>query len=461
MKKTILIVEDETELALTIQEYLQTDEHYATFAAADVSQALRYLNDPKNKVDLILSDIRLPGDSGLDLFAHYKKEIDIENLVPFVLMTGHADIISVQNAFKVGVDELIAKPFDLEAVKLVIDYLLENDKNHGTEKEQYFCVPIDDFILSKKSDYTVYLKVANKYARVTKSGQDFTPQRLENFAKKGVTHIYLNSSDFAKYTDMQFVIAKAVATRPMDIVKKAKVMNHLMSSISQNSIVNKIDRQFVDKSLNAFESYTQAAMNNAQVLNIMSFLTQAEHDLSQVCTLRSVLASTVLSAWKWNSPKIQSRMILASLLCDVGLKDHPELLKKKRFEYSPEEVKLYEQHPFNSYQILSQIDGVPEEVLFVALQHHENAAGFGFPQKLPRSKTHAFSKVVHGVGEFVETLLQQDDPSQVQQALEHMFSIQNKIVSEQVLKTLYMIFNVKVPRQIEGLLLPTETTRIA
>lgn len=461
MKKSILIVEDENELALTIQEYLQADKNYQALISNDVSQALQYLSQPQNKVDLILSDIRLPGDSGLDLFANYKKEIDTENLVPFVLMTGHADIISVQNAFKIGVDELIAKPFDLEAVKLVIDYLLENDSAHGTEKEQYFSVPIDDFILSKKSDYTVYLKVANKYARVTKSGQDFTPQRLENFAKKGVTHIYLSSDDFAKYTDLQFTLAKAVATRPLDAVKKVKVMNHLMTSISQNSIVNKIDSTFIDKSINAFESYTKVSMNNIQILNIMGFLTQDEHDLSQVCTLRSVLASAVLNTWKWNSPKVQSRIILASLLCDIGLKDYPELLQKKRYEYTPEEVKLYERHPLNSYQILSQIHGIPEEVLFVALQHHENSAGLGFPQKLPRSKTHAFSKVVHGVGEFVDTLLQQDDPTNIEQALEHMFSIQNKIISEQVLKTLYILFNVKVPRQIDGLLLPTETTRIA
>ena len=75
MIKSILIVEDENELALAIQEYLQADKNYQALISNDVSQALQYLSQPQNKVDLILSDIRLPGDSGLDLFANYKKEI--------------------------------------------------------------------------------------------------------------------------------------------------------------------------------------------------------------------------------------------------------------------------------------------------------------------------------------------------------------------------------------------------
>lgn len=459
MNKNILIVDDETELAATIKEYLE-DTPYKVEICNSVEEALKIINGSASALDLILSDIKMPGQSGLDFFTHYKKNIDLDNITPFILMTGYADIISVENAFKIGVDELIAKPFDLEAVKLVIDYLLDSHSARGADYDKYFSVPIEDFMLSRNSDYTFYLKIDEKYTRVTKSGQEFTQQRLENFARKGVSYIYLNSTDFAKYTDLQFAIAKVVSQRPLDIAKKTKVMNHLMSAVSQNSILNKIDKSFVDKSLNAFEAYTQVSMNNSQLANIINYLVVENPDLSQICTLRAIIASTVLAAWKWNSPKIQSRIILSALLSDVGLKDHPNLMQKKRYEYSGEEVKLYEQHPFKSFQILNQIPGMPEEILHVALQHHENAAGLGFPQKLSRNKTHAFSKVIYGVSEFVDTLQQQDDPSDIQKALDHIYSIQTKIVSEQVLKTLYIIFKAKLPKQLEGLLLPTETTRV-
>jgi response regulator RpfG family c-di-GMP phosphodiesterase len=458
MSNTILIVDDEVEIASAVQDYL-TQQGYIVLVATGPKEALEIIG--KNTISLIVSDIKMAGGTGIDLFHEYKQKIDIENKTPFVLMTGYADTISVQNAFAIGVDELISKPFDLEAVRLVIDYLLDSKRAIGADQDKYFSIPIEDFMLSKTSDYTVFLRVDDKYVRVTKSGQDFTSQRLENFARKGVTHIYLNANDFAKYTDLQFAISKIIHSRPLDITKKTKIMNQLMSSVSQSSLLNKIDKNFLEKSVNAFEAYTTVSLNNSQINNILAYLMLENPDLAQQSTLKAIISCSVASAWKWNSPKVQSRIILSALLSDVGLKDLHQLMQKKRFEYTAEEVKTYEQHPFTSYQILNQIEHIPEEILFVALQHHENSAGLGFPQKLVRSKTHAFSKLIHAVGEFVETLLQQEDPSNIQQALDHIYNIQGKIVSEQVIKTLYIIFKAKLPKPLEGLLLPTETTRVA
>ena len=104
---------------------------------------------------------------------------------------------------------------------------------------------------------------------------------------------------------------------------------------------------------------------------------------------------------------------------------------------------------------------MPEEILLVALQHHENAAGLGFPQKLQRSKAHAYSKLVHGVGEFLDTLYIQKDPTMVQETLDQLFKVQSKIISEQVLKSLFVLFRAKVPKQLNDVLLPSETNRVS
>src|SRR3989338_4698247 len=102
MNNTILIVEDEVEIALSLKEYLIQEKHNV-LVAHNVDEALKLIND--NKINLILSDIRMNGKTGLDLFHEYKK-INAESPAPFVLMTGFADIISVQNAFEIGVNEL-------------------------------------------------------------------------------------------------------------------------------------------------------------------------------------------------------------------------------------------------------------------------------------------------------------------------------------------------------------------
>ncbi len=457
MNQTLLIVEDEVEVALALKEYLQ-QQKYNIITANNAEEALELIH--LHKIDLILSDIKMSGKSGLDLFQEYKEKFDKQNVVPFILMTGYADIISVQNAFVMGVSELIAKPFDLETVRLVIDYLLKSERSYGSEKEHFFSIPIDEFILSKTSDYSIFLKIADKFVRVTKSGQEFIAQRLENFAKKGVTHIYLATNDFAKYTDLQFAISTTITKRPMEEIKKLRIMNQLLSSISQSSIVNTIDKKYLNQSLQAFEAYTQVALNNSQLFNILNVMTSDNQSLSTQSTLKAIIASSIASLWRWNNPKVQSRIILAALLSDIGLKDHKHLLSKKRFEYSPDELKQYERHPLTSYELLKQIDGIPQEILFVAIQHHENAASLGFPQKLPRSKTHAYSKLIHCIGVFIDSMMEQADRTDIKKILDQIHNIQGKTVSEQTLKSLYMLFNLEVPKALNALLLPTDTTRV-
>lgn len=457
MSQNILLVEDEVEVAHCLKDYL-AEKKYNVLMAHSVGDAFKLISD--HKIALILSDIRMPGKTGLDLFREYKEKIDIKNTTPFVLMTGFADIISVENAFKIGINDLIAKPYDLEAISLVVDYLLNSEHSLGPANENYFAVNIEEIILSKTSDYDIFLKIHDKYVRVTKSGQDYTPLRLDNFAKKGATHIYLKTKDFAKYTDLQFAVADSVIKRPMDEVKKIRFMNQLMSSISQNSIINQIDKQYLDQSLQAFEAYTQLALNHSQLNNILSIIHSENPDLTEQITLKAIMACSIANLWKWTNPKVQSRIILSALLSDVGLKDYKHLISKKRFEYTAEEIKQYERHPILSYELLKQIDDIPIEILQVAMQHHENALGLGFPQKLPRSKIHSYSKLIHGIDVFIDTVLIQEDKSDIKKTLDQIYKIERKSCSEQVIKSLYILFRVEMPKALRALLLPSDTTRV-
>ena len=246
----------------------------------------------------------------------------------------------------------------------------------------------------------------------------------------------------------------------MDEAKKIKVMNQLISSVSQNTVLLSIDEKILNQSISAFENYTKVAMEHSQLNNIISIMVNETPSLAEQSALKAIISSTIASMWKWNTPKVQSKIMLAALLSDIGLRNQVDLLKKKRFEYTADEVKLYEQHPTESYEMLRQIEDIPEEILQVAIQHHENATGLGFPQKLPRSKIHSFSKLIHGVGVFIEAVYGQQKKIDNKEALELIRKTQSKSISEQVLKSLYILFNIEVPENMKPLLLPTDTSRL-
>jgi len=456
--KNLLIVDDEVEIVNALSDYF-VDRGFAVHKSHSAEQALQIYKD--KKPDLVLSDIRMPGRNGMELYNDCMQSSNESSVkTPFVLMTGFADTSSVETAFKNGISELIAKPFDMDSINIVVNYLLKTDESYGQDK-RYFSIPIEEFMLSRNNAYNIYLKIGERYVLVTRCGQEFTEHRIANFAKKGVNCVYLAAEDFAKYTDMQFSIANMISSRPLEVARKTKLLNHLLGSVGQLAIFKDVDQALVERSLMAFENYTQLSINNFQINTVLSQLLLAAPDITERSALRAVVCTMITNMWKWNSPKVQSRLILGSLLCDVSLKNYTDILSKKYEDFTNEDHKIYSSHPLESYKILSQVPQIPEDVLVVVLQHHENSAGLGFPQKLTRDKLHSFSKIVQCVEEFLEVLLRKpEDQRDIQQALEHMYVAKSKMYSDQVLKTLYMIFKTPMPKRLESVLLPDRTMRV-
>ncbi len=111
---TILIVDDEK----SMREFLKillAKEGYEVLAAADGEQALAVLSE--NRVDLVISDIRMPGISGLDLLAEIK---DGNEDIPVIMITAFASPNDAVQAMKNGAYDYISKPFNVDEIKSVI-----------------------------------------------------------------------------------------------------------------------------------------------------------------------------------------------------------------------------------------------------------------------------------------------------------------------------------------------------
>jgi HD-GYP domain-containing protein (c-di-GMP phosphodiesterase class II) len=259
---------------------------------------------------------------------------------------------------------------------------------------------------------------------------------------------------------VQFTIADHIRQRPVDNAKKIKAYRHLISTVSQNAVVNSLRPEDLQKSLAAFEGYTEMAFSNKQLSDMMVSVFSELPDQAERNAVVAVIALSLANLWQWSSAKTQSRIVLGAMLCDVGLKDNPHLMTAKKSDLSREEQKIYEEHPYVGYKTLSELGDVPDEVLQIVLQHHENGIGTGFPQKLAKKNIHSFAKLVHGVHEFVEIMSHQKDKKNIKMAIDHLYLCQRKIVSEQVIKSLYLLFHISVPVEIETMILPDKSGRL-
>lgn len=113
-KGCILIADDEVDIRELLGDYLN-GQGYDCLLAADAFEALELLRDHP-EVDMLMSDIRMPGKSGLELLQEVKRQ-DEDRVV--VMISAVKDIASAISAMSLGAYDYVAKPFKLTEVGAV------------------------------------------------------------------------------------------------------------------------------------------------------------------------------------------------------------------------------------------------------------------------------------------------------------------------------------------------------
>jgi DNA-binding NtrC family response regulator len=111
---TILIVEDEAKMRRLLELNLG-DDGFTTFSAEDAEAGLKLLRE--NPIDLILTDLKLPGMNGLDFLQTIKRQ---NGALPVVVMTAFGSVETAVEAMKAGASDYVLKPFSLSEMRMVI-----------------------------------------------------------------------------------------------------------------------------------------------------------------------------------------------------------------------------------------------------------------------------------------------------------------------------------------------------
>ena len=141
----ILIVEDDKELNKTVCSFLN-GSGYEAIGCLDANEAYDALYE--NTIDLIVSDIMMPGTDGFEFARNVR---DVNKDIPILFMTARDDIASKQRGFRIGVDDYMVKPIDLDELFLRIGALLRRAKIASSRK-----LEVGNFIMDA-DEHTAYL----------------------------------------------------------------------------------------------------------------------------------------------------------------------------------------------------------------------------------------------------------------------------------------------------------------
>jgi len=119
MNQRILIVEDEAPMCEMLTSFF-VDKKYSVGTANDGEQAIARLEE--QDYSLVITDIKLPGMSGLELLARIR--VDWPD-VGVIIMTAFSSISSAVEAMKLGAEDYIGKPFQLDELAITVEKALE------------------------------------------------------------------------------------------------------------------------------------------------------------------------------------------------------------------------------------------------------------------------------------------------------------------------------------------------
>lgn len=159
-KYSILVVDDEENVRNLLKKVLKK-EGYNVYTGDSYEEALRVIDTAD--IDLVITDLRMPGLSGIELL---KKIKEIDSFIKVVLITAYATVETAIEALKIGASDYILKPFDIyeivDNIKKILD--MQGRESINTIKDIKRDDNMEGFLNSKSSSMIKPIELIKKVA---------------------------------------------------------------------------------------------------------------------------------------------------------------------------------------------------------------------------------------------------------------------------------------------------------
>ncbi len=176
----ILFVDDDPKTGELMQRFCADAKISCTIFQQPTS-ALSAFKETTN-FDLIVSDLQMPGMSGIELLAEVRK---LDTNIPFIILTGYANVDNAIEALRLGASDFLKKPFDMDELLLLINKTLEyralEVENTLLKKQLKQVQSIDGLIGQSKSIHdivNIIKKIADIRCHVIIEGESGTGKEL-------------------------------------------------------------------------------------------------------------------------------------------------------------------------------------------------------------------------------------------------------------------------------------------
>lgn len=179
MNFTILIIDDEKNIREGLSAALELDG-YSVKLAANGAEGLALIE--KGDIDLVITDLRMPGISGEEVLAKVRGE---SPGIPVIVLTGHGSIDTAVDAMRNGAYDFLTKPLSLDRLSLIVKRALagrELEIRHSSLQQELNAQASFESIIGKSAEmqriFQMVRKAADSKASVLITGESGTGKEL-------------------------------------------------------------------------------------------------------------------------------------------------------------------------------------------------------------------------------------------------------------------------------------------
>ncbi len=414
----ILVIDDEQIIQDVLSDFL-SNENFVVNSASSGEEALKELEE--KHYDIVLSDMKMPGISGIDLLKELKRrKMDII----VIIMTGYGTVDTAVEAIKLGAFDYIMKPFKMEELLNVITraftqqrlereniqlkevmnlYELSEAVNQSLNLENVLQAITDVLTKELTADLvSILLEQPDEFeAKVTEQYiyPELTPNQIDPVGNIDQEML------FKKFMEKPYLIIPTAQIRRF--FKKLPERRGLSSLLAvpiriKDKVIGSVNvytyRQnyhftegqakllviLADRAAQAIENarlYQNLSRTFRETIEGLVSALEAKDKYTSGHSRRVTEYALLLGKAIRLSPGEQEKIEWAALLHDIGkIGIRLEALNKPG-KISKEELEMFKDHPVMAKQILEQIHFLKEIVPFV-YHHHENFDGTGYPDQI-------------------------------------------------------------------------------
>jgi len=402
--KKVLIVEDDDHFREALVSYLQM-RGYVVVAAPNGKVGRDILGI--QEFDLVISDIQMPFLDGIELLKWMKGKHDI----PFILMTGFSNLLETQTAYELGANEFLAKPFkNAELIRAIESLLFPKASDQPTDLSHLeFCkVSIDEFVARPRIDFDVYVRLGEKrMIKIGHAGDEIPTERIQVYKEKGLKYLYITKEDFAKLVDFNMELTRVVLNnKSVAPEKKLNFIKYTGEVILEKAFVAGVNQELFGDAKDMLVATVNVLGDQQENVDLLDALNN-HSDWVYAHSVATAMFSMMISRKMGHSAsQVFFKLGMAGMFHEIGYKEIPkEILEKPRPLLTQAERAMLETHVSRGRDILTYVKGVPNDVVDIVFQHHEDLLGQGYPRGLHKNHIHPLAKIFQVADIFTDLAL--------------------------------------------------------